>query len=323
MNLESLAGPLKATILLKAMDQEFAEVVLENLNAAERREIEESIPRLDSVSSSVLEKVAEEFMKALSRPSGRGPGRSSANRTAEDDPGDESDGLKGLDILRSKDPEELLTLIKDEHPQTIAFILVHIPPERACEVLIRLPDKLKTETAYRIATSNRFSSEMVEEMKMAFEDILKKERVSVIVENGGIHRLAEMFNIMDNTVSQKIMNELEAENPEFVAQLKQMMFVFDDITLVDDRGFQKVLRRAESKELAIALKAASEAIKEKVFRNISSRAGEMLREEMGSLGAVRMREVEESQQKILNIILEMEAAGEVVIQRSGGDAIIE
>lgn len=323
MDLKQLPGSLKAAILIKAMGGEFSREILARLDASERRVIEEGLSQLDSVSPNVLEKVAKEFMASIERPSPGREARRDRSLKTEDSGDKESSDIKSLEILQSKDPEELVTLIKDEHPQTIAFILVHIPAERACQVLMKLPDPVKSEIAYRIATSSKFSSEMMEEMKLAFDDILKKERVSVVVENGGIQRLAEIFNIMDNTVAQKIMNDLESENPDFVAQLKQMMFVFDDITLVDDRGFQQVLRRVDSKELAISLKAASEAIREKVFRNMSSRAGDMLREEMESLGPVRMRDVEESQQKILNIILEMEAAGELVIQRGGGDEFVE
>jgi flagellar motor switch protein FliG len=163
---------------------------------------------------------------------------------------------------------------------------------------------------------------MVEEVNHVFEEILKNKKGSVTNISGGVDRLAEILNNADEISSELILNEIEEADADLAAQIKQKMFVFEDLVLVDDRGFQKLLRKIETTELAIALKAASEEVKEKVFRNMSTRAADMLQEEMEDLGPVRMKEVSDSQQSITNIIQEMEAKGEVIISGRRGEEII-
>jgi flagellar motor switch protein FliG len=151
---------------------------------------------------------------------------------------------------------------------------------------------------------------------------LKNKKTSVASVSGGVDRLAEILNQADEISSELILNEIEESQPELAAQIKQKMFIFEDLILVDDRGFQKLLRRVETKELAIALKAASEEVKQKVYKNMSERASEMLREEMETLGPVRMKEVSDAQQAITGIIQEMEAKGELIISGRRGEQII-
>jgi len=155
-----------------------------------------------------------------------------------------------------------------------------------------------------------------------FKDILKNKKTSVASVGGGVDRLAEILNQADEISSELILNEIEEAQPELAAQIKQKMFIFEDLVLVDDRGFQKLLRRVETKELAVALKAASEEVKQKVYKNMSERASEMLREEMETLGPVRMKEVSDAQQAITAIIQEMEAKGELIISGRRGEQII-
>jgi flagellar motor switch protein FliG len=166
------------------------------------------------------------------------------------------------------------------------------------------------------------SASMVEEVNDIFKDILKNKKTTVASAGGGVDRLAEILNQADEISSELILNEIEEANTELAAQIKQKMFVFEDLVLVDDRGFQKLLRRVETKELAVALKAASEEVKQKVYKNMSERAAEMLKEEMETLGPVRMKEVSDAQQTITAIIQEMEAKGELIIAGRRGEQII-
>lgn len=319
MNTKSLPGLIKAASLIQTMDHQTAAELLGMLSDGERRVIQEVMAQSRDISAGIREKVTADFLALMTSPA-PGAAASPAQEPHGFFPPPES---PALGVLQSKDPDELVGLIKDEHPQTIAVILVHLFPDKASEILSLLPDEIKKDVAFRIASSGKFAAEMVEEMNAVFEDILRRKHASGSVEAGGVKRLAEILNLTDKASADAIMSEIQKEDPALYAQIKQMMFVIDDIVLVDDRGLQNVLRRVESRDLAVALKAATREIRDKIFRNMSSRAGEMLREEMDSLGAVRMKEVEEAQQIILNIVQEMEAEGKLIIRRGGGDEFVE
>jgi flagellar motor switch protein FliG len=186
----------------------------------------------------------------------------------------------------------------------------------------RLTDEIKTEVALRIAKLDKVNSGMVEEINMVIESILSNKETSEIHETCGVERLAEILNLADEMSSELIMGEIEDQNPELAAQIKQKMFVFEDVVLVDDKGFQKLLRKVETAELAVALKAASDEVKEKVFRNMSTRAGDMLREEIADMGPVRMNDVSAAQQKITGLIQDMEFKGELIISGRRGEALV-
>ncbi len=317
MDPKKLPGNLKVAILIHSLGKEMSENILASLSESERRSIEEQMPQLSGISGDIVEKVAKEFVEKAEKGEGRWlSGADAGTRGTVPE-------LSNLASLGSKDPDDLVDLIKDEHPQTIAIILVHLKTNVAGQVLSRLPDEIKTDVAVRIASSTRFSAEMVEEMNRVFGDIIKEKRSTVTHEIGGVEFLADMLNRIGGMRSQFILDNIEEDDPVLASEIKQKMFVFDDITLVDDRGFQQVLRRIDVRELAMALKAATETVREKVFRNLSERAGEMLKEEMEVLGPVRMKEVEHAQQLLLKIIQDMESAGELIVSRGGDDELIE
>jgi len=219
-------------------------------------------------------------------------------------------------------PDEIYDLIKDEQPQTIAIILVHLETKVASDVIAKLPDEIKTEVAVRVVNLDKVTSTIVDEVNEILKDILKNKKNSIANVTGGVDRLAEILNQTDEISSELILNELEEADMEMASQIKQRMFVFEDIMLVDDRGVQKLLRKVETMELAIALKASSEEVREKIFKNMSERAGEMLKEEIEDMGPVRMKEVTDAQTNITNIIQEMETKGELIIAGRRGDDII-
>ncbi len=317
MDPKNLPGNLKVAILIHSLGKEMSENILASLSESERQSIEEQMPQLSGISGDIVEKVAKEFVEKAEKGKGRWlSGADAGNRGTAPE-------LSNLASLGSKDPDDLVDLIKDEHPQTIAIILVHLKTSVAGQVLSRLPDEIKTDVAVRIASSTRFSAEMVEEMNRVFGDIIKEKRSIVTHEIGGVEFLADMLNRIGGMRSQFILDNIEEDDPVLASEIKQKMFVFDDITLVDDRGFQQVLRRIDVRELAMALKAATETVREKVFKNLSERAGEMLKEEMEVLGPVRMKEVEHAQQLLLKIIQDMESAGELIVSRGGDDELIE
>jgi len=319
-----LPGSLKIAILIQSLGNEASRAVLNRFNDREKTLIQNHMNQLGAVSPALVEKVAKDFAEMVTLRKAK-PERSPANSGAkkeEANPAHEASAESSMAALQSLDPDVLVELISNEHPQTIAIILVHIKPETASEVLVKLPAEIQADVAARVAGLDKVVSGIVEEIGRAFEDILKVKKGSETHRTGGVDCLAEILNQAEGMATQSILDELEETNPELAAAVKQKMFVFEDLVLVDDKDLQKLLRAVETKELATALKAATDEVKQKIFRNMSDRASEMLQEEIESLGAVRMSEVETAQQAITKIIQDMEAKGEIVITGRKGDELI-
>ena len=326
MDSVNLTGPLKAAILIRSMGQQMGNKILMSLTESERELVNRHLGQMGPISTQVIESVAKEFtdiasLRTQTAQLGYTPNGEQSSKNAQKD-GSSSAGEEGLEAILSLPPDEIAELIKEEHPQTIAIILIHLKTPVASDVISNLPDEIKTDVSVRVATLEKVNVDMVEEVNDVFKEILKNKKSQVANISGGVDRLAEMLNQTDEISSELILNEIEENDAEMAAQIKQKMFVFEDLVLVDDRGFQKLLRKVETVELAIALKAASEEVKEKVFKNMSERAGAMLQEEIDDLGPVRMKEVADAQQIITNIIQEMESKGEIIISGRRGEEII-
>ncbi len=315
----AVAGSVKVAILIQSMDEDRSQKILSELGFSERELVKKHLSQMGTISPDVVEKVAKEFTEIIGR---------TKLYTIEDGliskEEDDASILKSpsLKILRSLDADRLIQLIKDEHPQTIAIIIAHLKAETASEVLSELSEEIRSDVAIRIASLNKVVSGMIEEIDRVFEDVLKGSEVSVTRKAGGVECLAEILNQTSETSGELILNEIEESDPELADQIKQRMFVFEDLVLVDAKGFQKVLRKIETRELSMALKAASDEVKEKVFSNMSERAAEILKEEVEVMGAVRMTEVAEAQQTITKIIREMEAKKELIISGRKGEEFI-
>ncbi len=323
MDAKDLPGPLKIAILVKSLGPDGGNVIMEGLAPAEKEAVNGQMAQLGSISPDLVEKIAQEFLQKSKEERARSSANAQ-NAQAEKEKTNDSggDGGTNLNAVTALEPDRLFKLISDEHPQTIAIILVHAKTDVASEVVSRLPDELKTEVAIRIAQLGKVNSGMVDEINRVIENILSNKENSQTHETGGVERLAEILNLADEMSSELIMSEIEEDDPELAAQIKQKMFVFEDIILVDDKGFQKLLRKVETSELAVALKAASDEVKEKVLRNMSQRAGEMLQEEIADMGPVRMNDVSAAQQKITALIQDMEFKGELVISGRRGEALV-
>ncbi|MBW2439233.1 MAG: flagellar motor switch protein FliG [Deltaproteobacteria bacterium] len=326
MDIRNLSGPLKAAILIRSLGPEVTSTVFDGLSEDEKKVVRQHLDQVGAISTQVAEYVAREFMANAAKKSRfalRAPGASNDKAASDRSDGkDAAEEAQGLAAILALSADEIYELVKDEHPQTIAIILIHLKTAVASDVVARLPDEIKTDVAVRIVNLEKVNSIMIEEVNAVFTDMLKNKKSTVTNISGGVDRLAEILNQTDEISSELILNEIEDTDSEMAAQIKQKMFVFEDLVLVDDRGFQKLLRKVETMELAIALKAASEEVKDKVFKNMSERAGAMLREEMEDLGPVRMNEVSDAQTAITNIIQEMEAKGEIIISGRRGEEII-
>jgi flagellar motor switch protein FliG len=326
MEMNRLTGSLKAAILIHSMGRPVAERILNRLTQKEKELVNQHLAQMGSISTEIVEKVAMEFT-ALTQRAKSDPSKLSVSGTnteaAQKQADSPSHEVAGLKALLEFSAEDVYDLIKDEHPQTIAIILIHLNTAVASDVISKMSDEIKADVALRITRLQKVNASMVEEINQGFTEILKKKKTVVADVGGGIDRMAEILNQADEISSELILNEIEESDAELAAEIKQKMFVFEDLILVDDRGFQKLLRKVETAELAIALKAASDEIKNKVFRNMSERAGDMLKEEIEDMGPVRMKEVLDSQQNITNIIQEMEAREEIIISGRRGEEIIE
>jgi flagellar motor switch protein FliG len=322
MDLNQLTGSVKVAILTRAIGPQATGPILARFSEEERQLIYRLQSRLGNLPQALVDRVAQEFIEATGIAL-QLPNPSPVNEQVEASKEVKKGSAKStLEAVQNIEPNQLIQLIKDEHPQTIALILVHLEPSVASDILGRLPDQVMTDVAYRIANLNKVIAGTVKEVDKVFEEILKnKDHVST-QEAGGVARLAELLNQIDGSMVEQIIDEIEENDPDLAEEIKQMMFVFEDIVLVDDKGLQKVLRSVESQELAVALKAASDEVKQKIFRNMSQRAADILKEEMEVSGAVRMKDVTDAQQKITRIVQDMERKGELIISGRGGEEFV-
>jgi len=326
MDYNQLKGPAKAAILIRSLGKEAADRLLNSLSDDERTVVYRQLDQMGAVSVEITEHVVKEFADIAAGRMQKGqlalPARSVNSSQAGEDIGSPPDGIEGLESIAALSADEISDLIKDEHPQTIAIILLHLKTTIASDVIANLPDDIKTDVSMRVVTLEKVNADIVDEVNEVFKEILKNKKRSVTNISGGVDRLAEILNQTDEISSELILSEIEESDAEMADQIKQKMFVFEDLVLVDDRGFQKLLRKIETVELATALKAAPDEVKDKVFRNMSERAGAMLQEEIEDLGPVRMTEVANAQQAITSIIQEMEVKGEIIISGRRGEEII-
>ena len=224
----------------------------------------------------------------------------------------------GFELLKNIDPRQLTNFIQSEHPQTISLILTQLVPTQAASVLADLPAELQAEVILRIATMERISPEVLQQLEEVLETQFESTATRDLSESGGAKNVADILNIIDTLSERRIMGVLEGEDPELANEIKNLMFVFEDMILLDDRSIQKVLKEVETKDLAVAMKAASEEVKHKIFTNVSERVGMMIKEEIEFLGPLRLSEVEAAQRRIVDTIRRLEGDGQVVITGRGG-----
>jgi flagellar motor switch protein FliG len=230
--------------------------------------------------------------------------------------------VRPFDFIRRTDPAHLLNFIQQEHPQTIALILAYLEPNKASVILQNLPHEVQSDVARRIATMDRTSPEVLREVERVLEKKLSTLSSEDYTTAGGVESIVEILNLVDRASEKQIIEALEDEDPELAEEIKKRMFVFEDIVMLDDRAIQKVMREVDSQELAKALKSVDTEVQDKIFRNMSKRAAGMLKEDMEYMGPVRLKDVEEAQQKIVSIIRHLEDTGEIVVARSGEDELV-
>ena len=330
----NLQGIQKAAILLIALGPEKSASIFKHLKEDEIEELTLEIANTRSVTPQVKEEIIDEFYEVcLAQQYIAEGGISYAKELLEKALGSEkalnvigkltaSLQVKPFEFIRKTDPSQLLNFIQDEHPQTIALILSYLPASQSSMIISALPTDRQSDVAKRIAVMDRTSPDVVKDV----EKILESKLSSLVNQDytiiGGVDAVVEILNSVDRGTEKHIMETLEIEEPELADEIRKKMFVFEDILLLDDRAIQRVLRDVENNDLALALKSANEQVQNTIFNNLSKRLAAMIKEDMEYMGPVRMKDVEEAQQKIVNVIRKLEDAGEIVISRGGGDEIV-
>ena len=230
--------------------------------------------------------------------------------------------VRPFEFLRKTDPSQLLNFLQNEHPQTIALVMAYLSPDQAGIVMSGLSVDAQADVAKRIALMDRTSPDVIREVERVLEKKISSLATQDFTIAGGVPAVVEVLNRVDRSTERAIIESLEVDNPELAEEIKQLMFVFEDIVMLDDRSLQLVLREVDTKELALAMKATSDEVAEKIYKNMSKRAADMLREEISYMGPVKIRDVEESQTKIVNVIRALEDKGTIVIVRGQGEGML-
>ncbi len=333
-NPDELEGVTKAAILLIAVGQERASALLKSLESEVMQEVMREVAGLGRIPASLRNAVIEEVYGMVFAGRHQMDGSLEYAKSILRDSLDPQVADKVIaqiqtqvqktpfSFLQRAESENLLTFIQDEHPQTIALIVSHLPHHKAAEILGGLPLQKQIEVVKRIANMEQTNPEVIREVERGLESRLSNMLMQSMEKAGGIPTVAEILNLADRSTEKSIMEGLETEDPDLVEQIRRLMFVFEDILLVNDKGIQSVLKEVDNSELAVALKTASEELKTKIFSNMSERAASLIKEEMEYMGPVRVSDVESAQQRIVDIVRRLEEAGEGMIQGRGESEMI-
>ena len=334
LKIGDLNGVQKAAILLITLGPEKASNVFKHLKEDEIEQLTLEIANTRSVSQSLKEEVLDEFYEVCLAQQyiaegGIGYAKDLLEKALGTEKAMEVIGkltaslqVRPFEFIRKIDASQILNFIQDEHPQTIALILSYLSTSQASAIISQLPQDKQADVAKRIAQMDRTSPDVIKEV----ERVLERKLTSLVNQDytiaGGVDAIVEILNTVDRGTEKHIMETLEIDEPELADEIRKKMFVFEDILTLDDRSIQRVLREVDNNELAIALKSANEDVQNAIFNNLSKRLAAMIREDMDFMGPVRMKDVEEAQQKIVNIIRKLEDSGEIVTSRGGGDELV-
>ena len=332
--IKGINGPRKAAVLLMVMGEQFATHIFKHLDEQEVKMIGEHMAQIKSVDNQVIASVMDEFFSACRDTSVLGvSGTNFFKKTVNQafDSRKASTLLSGIadtedtrpfEMLRSLSPQVLANLLVDEHPQTIALILVNLPHQTAAEVIQLLPEAAQSEVVVRIAELDNVPNEIVDEIQEVIVEQISDIGNESNEKLGGIPAAAEIMNQLDQKTESSILERIEADREELAEEIRQSMFVFEDLIHLDDRSIRTLLKEISNDELILALKTASELLADKIFGNVSQRAAQMMREDMEVMGPVRLRDVEQAQQNILKTARRLEEEGKIVLGGKGGDDVL-
>jgi len=324
-----ISGAQKAALLLIAINVETAAEVFKYLDATEVEIISTEISKVKNIPSQVVNYVMDEFYTMVTAreyvleggleyaqvllEKSFGPGKAieiiKKVKTLTT--------LKGFDVLKKADSTQLVNFLNKEHPQTIALILSHLNPNQTAGALKELPESVRTDVVYRIATLGKISPQTLKQIEKVVDDMAGFSMSQSLSKIGGTKSLASILNKTTVSLSKEILKRLEQQDPEVSAEVKRLMFLFDDIVNIQDKDIQRILREVDRKDIALALKVADENLKNKIFANMSERAADLLKEELQYMGMVKLKEVEAAQAKIIDTIKAIEETGEISLNLRG------
>ncbi len=331
---QALTGIQKAAILMIALGAENSAHVVKNLADGEIEQLTLEMSNVGKVSPEQRDFVIEEFhqmcvandyisqggveyaREVLERALGETRAFEIISRLAT------SLKMRPFDLVRRTDPKQLFSFIQGENPQTIALIMTHLPSEKAAILLASISPERQADVAKRVATMGRTSPEVLKEIEKVLERKISSLAPTDYTTSGGIQSIVDVLNRTDPGTVKVVMDALEMDDPDLAEQIKRQMFVFEDIVMLDDRGIQLVLREVETKDLGLSLKGSNPEVAQKIQSNMSTRAAQMLKDDMEFMGPVRLRDVEEAQQRIVKVIRKLEESGAIVISRGGSDEIV-
>ncbi len=336
---ENFEGIRKAAIFILSLDEDTASEVMKNLDVRDAELIAREIARLGVVDRKTVAQVLQEFSELSKaqefiRQGGTEQAiklvhkafpESTANRLARViETQKETQKLHPFAFLKNTEVDSLHTFLQEEHPQTIALVLSYAESAKAAEVLSKFTPERQFDIVKRISHLEHTSPEAIKQVESGLKKYLTSLAFEEFQEIGGVKTVAEILNVIDRQTEKAILENLESDSPDLAEQIKKLMFIFEDIIHVDDKGVQNVLKEIENRKLALALKTASPELKEKIFRNMSQRAADMVKEEISYLGPVRVADVEAAQQEIVDVVRRLEESGDVVVLGRGveGDLIV-
>ncbi len=324
-----LSGYEKAAVFLSALGEDTAAEVLKGLEVKDIGRITMHMTRLKTVSRDTIDNVLRDVSESVNRGDVRVGGAEFVKKVLSKGLGEdgaqkilEMASKEGpLESLRWVDAKTLVNFLIGEHPQTIALIICLLEPLQAAEVLSALPETIKSDVAMRIASTDRIPEHAIEELKEVLKGQLEMGKTKGL-RMGGTKAIAEILNQCDRSTEQAVLGRIDEQNNILADSIRKLMFVFDDLVKVDDRGIQLLLKETGTDELALALKTASEALKEKVFKNMSQRAAQILKEDMQTRGPVKLSDVEKAQQNIVKVARKLETEGKIVLAGRGGEEVV-
>ncbi|MCH6552028.1 MAG: flagellar motor switch protein FliG [Planctomycetes bacterium] len=333
-NVDDLDGVTKAAILLLTVNHEAAGALLKELSTDMVEEVTRQLASLGEVPASLAEQVVEEFYSLRMGSEYVKEGGLDYAKMLLKDSLDSKLADKVVQqiqtqvqktpfsFLQKAESENLLTFIQDEHPQTIALIISHLAHHKAAEILVGLPQQKQIEVVRRVANMEQTNPDVIKEVEAGLESRLSNLLMQSAEKVGGVETVAEVLNLCDRATEKNIMEGIESEDPDLVESIRRLMFVFEDVLKVNDRGIQSVLKEVDNEELCVALRTASDELKEKIFSNMSARAADLVKEDMEYMGPVRLSDVEAAQQRIVDIVRRLEDAGEIIISGRGEKDVI-
>lgn len=334
LNKSRLNGAERAAVLMMSLGEDVAAEVLKHMGPKEVQRIGATMAALQNITKTDISHVVDDFIRIVDEQTALGIGsdeyirRMLVTALGEDKAGSLIDRIllgrnsKGLEALKWMDPRAVAEIISLEHPQIIAIVLTHLEPDHAAEVLSNLPERHQPDVIMRIATLNGIQPNALKELDDILEKQFAGENVARTSNIGGVKTAAEILNFVDPSKESIIMDSIRQADDDLGQTIEDLMFVFDNLVDVDDRGIQALLREISSESLVLALKGADEPLKQKVFRNMSKRAGEMLRDDLEAKGPVRLSEVEAAQKEIIAIARRMAEEGELVLGGKGGEQML-